>query len=468
MAVKANWANGEVVTAAALNDVGTAVNALEEAGTATWSTIPGKPAVIAEGADVAAARTAIGAASTVEVADLRGTVRTGVKGGAYSLLRRRDLPANPGLLSPYAITETVTVNSATTTISGGVGAAFMPSIRVTPFGGDSLNADGNQANSYKFNWRYPEGGGAPNSYPNPKGWGVQFDVIDATELEFLAYARTNAAWLLMIDGRRVTDLPRTTALTYNAQNLIKFNLPNDGLMHRIRFYMNNLSLRTIFATPGATFQPAPLRGPRAFFLGSSIVNGSTMAAGGEIGSWIWRFGEMMGLEDVWSGGVGSTGAIADNGGASAPYPTRATTDVVPASPDLVFVVDYYNDRASAAGDIATAFATTLDNIISGLSSKEPMVIVTGSYDPVGTNGSPYTTIDAALQPVCQARGVPFIEPRTGIVYDGAGNQVLNGAPWINTTNKTTLIGADNVHQTDAGMRYMAHRMYHSVRALLPA
>jgi hypothetical protein len=431
----------------------------------TDSTAVGRSVLTA--ASATAARSAI---SAITATDVLGTVASGIKGGTKAIMSRRDLPRNvdqPWVTSiDGTITETVTTNSSTTTIASATGSAFLPSNRLTTIGGSTLHADGSQGSSYKFDWQYNDAAGYPavNSYPNPKSWAVQFDVIGATEIEFLGYMRTNAAWNIMIDGKFVYDVPRTTAVTLNAQNLIKFTLPDSG-MHRVRFYMNNISLRTIFATVGATLFKRPFRGPRVFFLGDSLTQGAGMSTGANVGGWIWRFSEMCGFEDIWNGGIGSTGPIATNSGNSANYQTRATTDVIPAAPDIVFISSYYNDLASGTTNVANAFGTTIDTIQASLPNT--MIIVTGTYDPTGAA----TTQDAmatAVQAACTARNVPYIEPRTGAVYDGAGNQVYVTGAWINSANKSLMIGGDNVHQTDAGQKYQAYLMYNALRALLPA
>jgi hypothetical protein len=408
-------------------------------------------------------------------AEASGTVKTGVKGGATAVIRRRDLPHRPdqtwNTSVDGTVTETVTVNTTATTIASAAAFGLINS-RITAFGGETLHADGSSANAYKFDWKYNDSGGYPalNSYPNPKGWGVQFVLYGATEIEFLVYARTGAAWNLMIDGKKVWDIPRTTALTLNAHNVIKFALPDTG-MHTIKFYMSNLSLRTLFTSTGTTPFATPPRGPRAFFIGDSLTQGGGQATGVDLGSWLWRFSDMCGFEDVWNGGVGSTGPIATNGANSANYQTRATTDIVPASPDVIFITSYYNDRAQLASDVANAIGTTIDNIRAGMTGKDPMIVVVGSWDPTGINGSPYTTIDAAILPVCTARGVPYIEPRTGAVYDGAGTQVMpngGGGVWITTSNQAGFVGGDSVHYNDAGSKYLSYRMYNAFRALLPS
>jgi lysophospholipase L1-like esterase len=197
------------------------------------------------------------------------------------------------------------------------------------------------------------------------------------------------------------------------------------------------------------------------FLGDSFTQG-TRQAGGQPGSWIWQLSQRCGYQNVVNDGRGSTGAIVTSG-TSANYVTRATSDVVPTSPNIVFITGYYNDRGHPPADIAAAFGTTID-IIAQIPTH-PLIVVTGTYDPKGLNGSPYRQIDANLLAVCTQRGVPFIEPSTGNVYDSEGRLVTTAGPWITLDNKALYVGADGVHQSTDGQTYMANRMFDAVRSL---
>jgi lysophospholipase L1-like esterase len=197
------------------------------------------------------------------------------------------------------------------------------------------------------------------------------------------------------------------------------------------------------------------------FLGDSFTQG-TRQGGGQPGSWIWQLSQQCGYQNVVNDGRGSTGAIATRG-TSANYVTRATTDVAPTSPNIVFITSYYNDRGHPPADIAAAFGNTID-IIENIPTH-PLIVVTGTYDPKGLNGSPYREIDADVLAACTQRGVPFIAPSTGNVYDAAGHLVTSGGPWITPDNMGLYVGADGVHQSTAGQTYFANRMFDAVRAL---
>lgn len=372
--------------------------------------------------------------------------------------------AAPALSTPMQ--SAIAVDPGSTTIPGGVRIAAAPTDNIAAIGGQVLMPDAADPETFMFNWRYPPRGAGPTPYPNPKAWAVRLDVAGTRNIEFQVYARQNAAWSMSLDGRPAPAIPTTDSSVADGRYLIRYALPDAGV-HQIRFGMNNLALGQVFADPGATAQPAPVVGPRVFFLGDSLTQGGAQSTGGELGSWIWAFAGMCGFGDVWNGGIGGTGSIATGrDGLWADYPTRAATDVGQANPNIVFVTSYYGDRLSAPADIAAAFTRTVE-VIRSLPAP-PEVIVTGAYDPTGRNGAPYTEIDRALSAACASLAVPYIEPRTGNVYDAAGAPVTPAGPtgpWITAANRSALIGADGVHQNDAGQLYMSQRMYEAYRAL---
>jgi lysophospholipase L1-like esterase len=365
--------------------------------------------------------------------------------------------------SGVAPVEEMTSGGPQSTIPDGVQLAVLPSDNISLIGGQQLSPDQSDPAAYKFSWKYQPPSFGPIGYPSPRGWGVQFGVTGTKEIEFHVYARPAAAWNLTVDGKHAWAVPQTTPLVENSDNTIKFTLP-DPRQHTVRFYMNNLSLSSVFGDSGSKIIARPIGGPRVFFLGDSLTQGGKQSTGGELGSWIWQFADQCGFGDVWNGGLGSTGALAD--GDMANYVTRAATDVAPANPALVFISSYFNDYHFVPSDIANAFASAID-IVRNLPSK-PAVVVMGSFDPQGENQAPFDAIDPAIRDVCVQRGVPYIEPRTGLAYDGRGRPVTpsgDTGPWITQANRQQYVGSDGVHQTDAGQAYMAERVYESYRAI---
>lgn len=366
----------------------------------------------------------------------------------------------PSTLTPVAAAPAVS------SIPGAVVVASTPGNNLTPLGGRYLAPDRADPQMYMFNWKYPPHGVGPTTYPNPRGWAVQLNIVGATGIEFEVYAREKPAWNLSVDGVSTSPVPATDPAASEGRYLIRYALPDAG-PHQLRFFMNNLSLGRVFADPGASATAWPADPPRVFFLGDSLTQGGAQSTGGELASWIWSFSAMCGFSDVWNGGIGGTGAINTGpDGLWANYLTRTATDVVPALPDIVFISSYYGDRTYPPDQIAETYALMFQRLRT--LPSPPTVIVTGTYDPLGRNGAPYADIDRALAQTCREYGVPFIEPRTGNVYSAAGELVVPAGqtgPWITPENKDRYIGADHIHQTDEGQAYMAVRMYEAFRAL---
>jgi hypothetical protein len=198
------------------------------------------------------------------------------------------------------------------------------------------------------------------------------------------------------------------------------------------------------------------------FIGDSLTEG-TDQSGGPPNSWIWKLSSMCGWQDVWNDGHGSTGPIADRDGKSTNYRDTISQQAAPVSPTIVFITSYWNDRSKGPALIAEAFDNAIDTAQS--LPSHPLVVVTGTYDPLGINGSPYQEIDASLTEVCNRRGVPYVEPRTGNIYAADGRVITTDGPWVTTENRDSVISPDGRHQSAQGQAYMAQRMFDAIEAL---
>ena len=198
--------------------------------------------------------------------------------------------------------------------------------------------------------------------------------------------------------------------------------------------------------------------PRAVFVGDSLTWGH-----GPRNSWPTQLAGMCGWHEVLNDGRGGTGLFANGHGTSASYINRVPTEVAPFSPSIVFITSYFNDTDHTPSDLATALAALIDAVHA--LPTHPTVVVTGIYDPTGVNGAPYTQIDPALRAVCVQRAVPFIEPRTGTVYDSSGKGTDVGGPWITEANKAHYISDDGFHPNDDGLVYVAQRTFDAIQAL---
>jgi hypothetical protein len=195
-------------------------------------------------------------------------------------------------------------------------------------------------------------------------------------------------------------------------------------------------------------------------LGDSLTQG-TPEGGGTTASWIWKLSDMCGWHDVWNAGRGGTGPVV--AGAFGNYVSRIPSEVASQSPNIVFVTSYFNDHGHPPSEIAAAVANTIDAIRA--ISTHPLVVLTGNYDAWGFSDPTYEQIDAALQPECTERRVPFIEPRTGNVYDQSGEMTKVGGPWITQANSQQFLLPRSAHQTVEGHAYFARRMFDAIQAI---
>lgn len=256
----------------------------------------------------------------------RGTVAAGVKGGKTTLLHRRDI-SSADLLSPWygQITTAVTNTGVTTMTSPTTNAMSATPSWCTPLGG-TLVALPAFTPAFMFNWRSPNGGAiATPTFPWPSVTTIEFSLDTSTLGAFEVSFRPTVAsasffYNLWIDGRRVWDVPQTATVTQNASNnYLKFTGLPSGV-HRYRMSLNSSAIWQVFTPQNTLPLPVPAKGPRLFFLGDSLesiggaAGSSGVHTGIEMGAWPWRFAEMIGCNDVWLGGEGSTGFIANASG----------------------------------------------------------------------------------------------------------------------------------------------------------
>lgn len=285
------------------------------------------------------------------------------------------------------------------------------------------------------------------------------------ELKF-KYISGATEYRLYINDRPVTantqDIPGPP--TAGSSNVLKVDLGSVDVW-RIRFEVTTMPFGGVFTSPGDTVWPTLLRGPRVMGFGDSITDGSSQNQGAGQGTWLKRFGRLIGARDTWDQSRGSTGYITP--GTFATLPNRAQRDVVTYKPDVVIMWAGYNDQTIdpvLLSDIKSAASLTVDIIRSQVPNVD--IIMGGVWSPTGSpTQSPLLTNDV-LKGVAFAKDIPFVEPITGKVYDQFENIVHDdGAPWITTANTATYIGGDGVHPNNTGHQYLAHK-WHSAYAAL--
>lgn len=271
---------------------------------------------------------------------------------------------------------------------------------------------------------------------------------------------------LYINDQPVThntqDVPGPPAA--GSSNVLKVDLGSVNVW-KIRFEMATMPWGGVFTAPGDTVWPTLPPPGRIMGFGDSITDGSAQNQGAGQGTWLKRFGRLVGIADTWDQSRGSTGYTAV--GTFTNLPNRAQRDVVTYNPDVVIMWAGYNDQSIDPEQlelIKVNANATIDIIRAGVPNVE--IIMGGVWDPTGSpSQSPILTNDV-LRNVAFAKDIPFVDMINGKVYDRFERVVLDyGAPWITTANSATFVGGDGVHPNNAGHQYLAYKWLQAYASL---
>lgn len=294
---------------------------------------------------------------------------------------------------------------------------------------------------------------------------------DATAFQFRLNYQTAGHIRISVDGRQLTELMQPVGgSSAGSTHLLTVNL-GVAKPRVVRFDCSVVPFGGVFLPPTATmwqpFQPVK----RAMVLGDSLSGGSAMNTALGAGTWFTRSMLMLGYEDAWQEGIGSTGYI--TAGTAVVFQDRVSVDVTPWAPDVLFIWGGYNDNGGSQPAIDTAADLLYSTIKTALPNT--VIYVIGCWSPTGSPGSGITNTDNTLKASAAAANLPFISPLTGQIYDSTGTLVATHGAWITGTGTTSsptgsgnadlYIGSDGVHPTDAGHAYIARRVYAAVKEL---
>jgi lysophospholipase L1-like esterase len=385
--------------------------------------------------------------------------------------RKRDLPDPVLVRTLYGTTPTITTTQqSTSTISG----AVLSAANTGPF-------QFRGASDFQFGSTFPDTlmyqatSRYPHTYASAQTiWALDF-CTDASVFElYFKYVASTATYRLVVDGRRVTDLPQSTGgTTIGSRHVLKVDF-GTAIPRRITIELSNVPFGGIYLPPTATIWTPPPYKTRWAVLGDSISGGSASNLGAGQGTWVTLAGMYLGWDDSWNEALGGTGYI--TAGTTATFPNRVSTDIVAYNPDRIIVWGGYNDNGGSQSAIGTAAATVFSTLKAGLPNAQ--IFVLGCWSPTGSPAASLTNTDNTIKAAAAAAQLPFISPITGSVYNSAGTLVTTQGPFISGTghvgattnagNADAYIGTDGVHPTDAGHTYLARRIANALTALLPA
>lgn len=196
--------------------------------------------------------------------------------------------------------------------------------------------------------------------------------------------------------------------------------------------------------------PTDQRGARTMIQGDSFTEGGSAGLTGmPYVTWLQK---LLGWNDVWRSGSGSTGYV--TAGTRTALIGRWQNDIVAQAPDRLILAHGINDTVATSQAVATAAATIIDGTLAALPATE--IVVVGPFSSKGKDYAPgyLADHDAALRDVAKARGLQFISPLGEEWITGNGNI---SAPTGNG-NADVYISADGTHPTPAGHEYLGWRL----------
>lgn len=305
----------------------------------------------------------------------------------------------------------------------------------------------------------------PNTYASGQsGYCVEFMYYGQIfELKY-KYISTATRYRLFINDMKVSD--QTVAVpgppTAGSSNALKFDLGSVDEW-KIRFEFQTMPFGGIWTGPNDSLWGTSVKPLRIAGFGDSITGGSNMNTSFGQGTWLRRFGRLIGSPDMWDQSRSGTGFI--NPGTFAPLGSRITKDILPYDFDHIILWAGFNDDLESQSAVYAAATAVVKRLTAETKAK---VTIVGCYSPTFPATGGRTNVNAALKQIAFELDLPFIEPITGKVYDTFQREVADFGPWITGTgragaatgsgNADIFIGTDAVHPNDEGHKHIANLM----------
>jgi lysophospholipase L1-like esterase len=338
-------------------------------------------------------------------------------------------------------TLTTSANGAGTQISGGVAVA-------------------NNNAAIKYSADMKVAGGTYPDYTAIRGFSVNYGTgrqanltraafyYDGTDIEIQIIGSGDTSFRLYVDGQIANESASVTADGGFYRHKITFASAAKRLIEwEFNAYTKIVEFRR---NPTATLWACP-RNVRAIFLGDTITEGPSGAFAQTSKAYAPLCGRMLGWDDTWISGVGSTGYVAAPGG-KLPLKDRISTDVAPYNPDVVVVAMGINDSD------ALTEATVLETLtaIRGAIAPDAPIFVFGAWNP---KSIPMATRNAKIKSAAEKVTLCFYVDDT--FFTGTGR---SGAT-VGDGNSDFYVFTDNTHPTQSGAEYLAIRCATGIAAI---
>jgi hypothetical protein len=160
-----------------------------------------------------------------------------------------------------------------------------------------------------------------------------------SEIEFHGYG-SSGNLLVKVDDEYITLTPQAFPAD-GGQYRYYINFGSVGL-RKLTFIAYNIPFGGLYTAQTDTIIPAQARGPRCIAVGDSFMGS---------GGYIPYLADVLGWDDVWASGVGSTGFLQTADGKFT-YRQRLQQNVIDFAPDIVLFQGSINDNAFTAEVIA--------------------------------------------------------------------------------------------------------------------
>jgi len=301
--------------------------------------------------------------------------------------------------------------------------------------------------------------------PVVKRWETNVDAI-RVEFGFFVNSTTGSLFRIIVDGQ-YTKLP-TTSFSAAGNGFVTLDFTAVGgrkPRNIIIEAMKECSFgQTVAVSSTETVQKPGGAARKMYVLADSFgVGNATMV----FNCFPGYLGDLLGIRNVWNGGVPGTGWVADASGTALKARDRIQ-DVVDCAPDLLLITMGYNDTALGTMTALQAeVALTLRTIRSRSVLSDTLIILCpfGGNHIAATQSIP---VENAIQAAAASLGDPgiYFIPSTG----GPNGPWFTGTGCTATPNGTgncdIYISSDNTHPNDAGHAYLAGRLADEIMRLV--
>jgi lysophospholipase L1-like esterase len=279
-------------------------------------------------------------------------------------------------------------------------------------------------------------------------------MADAAIVEFKVFNSGPGVCRFIVDGQYVSKSLTTPVASSVRYLRLDFTAAGGRARRLITMELHKfIDFQYVAVGATSTVTKPPAKPLRMYVIGDSYTQGG--GATFDFNGYHCILGDLLGIKDVWSGGVGGTGFLANSGASQLTFRQRIS-DLVTAAPDVILIVGGFNDTGVIQGALSAEVRTYLAAIRSYPTLSSVPVIMTLNNGNLSVATA--QQIEGAMSSAMQSFGDPlmFFLPNTlnnpsGALFTGTGN---TAAPAGNG-NCDVYIGTDSIHPNDLGHAYMA-------------